>query len=260
MHKRSIIYLLIVAGIIIAVALDWHDKPRLINRPATKKTNTQSPAAKSAQQTPSYLTDKAGSLWVVVNKGRLLPQDYTPSNLVVPNIKLNESASSENMHLRSDASAALEQMANAAAADGAHLMLASGYRSYATQVTTYNSEVKSYGQAEADTESARPGHSEHQTGLAADLAPASGNCVITDCFANTTEGKWLAANAYKYGFIIRYEENNQSQTGYRYEPWHVRYVGTYLSGKLHTTNQTLEQYFSLKIYSDYPAQSEQLSD
>jgi D-alanyl-D-alanine carboxypeptidase len=162
------------------------------------------------------------------------------------------------MQLRSDSASALEQMVSSANKQSIHLMLASGYRSYVEQVSVYASEVKNNGQAGADKESARPGHSEHQTGLAADLEPASRTCEIDPCFADKPEGKWLAANAYKYGFIIRYQQTQESLTGYKYEPWHVRYIGNALANQIHQNGQTLEQFFGLAAYGDYPSTSYQL--
>jgi len=139
-------------------------------------------------------------------------------------------------------------------------MLASGYRSYSDQASVYSAYVSQSGVAQADTFSARPGHSEHQTGLAADIEPLSRTCEVEQCFENTKEGQWLAANSYKFGFVIRYQKNTQDLTGYEYEPWHVRYVGKYLALKLYRSGQTLEQFFSLPAYTTYPAQQLQLKD
>ena len=156
------------------------------------------------------------------------------------------------MQLRAETATALEAMAAAAKQDGIHLMLASGYRSYNLQKTVYNRNVAQLGQAKADTESARPGHSEHQTGLVADLEPLDRSCEIQACFADTPEGKWLAAHAHEHGFIIRYPEGKQAETGYIYEPWHVRYVGKSLSAELHKTPQaTLEAFFGLEKAGNY---------
>jgi D-alanyl-D-alanine carboxypeptidase len=106
--------------------------------------------------------------------------------------------------------------------------------------------VQSEGQAVADTQSARPGYSEHQSGLAADLEPASRKCEVDQCFGDTPEGKWLSANAYKYGFVIRYPLGLDNITGYEYEPWHVRYVGIALSTEMHDEGiLTLEQFFAI---------------
>jgi D-alanyl-D-alanine carboxypeptidase len=162
------------------------------------------------------------------------------------------------MHIRADTAVAMKQLFDGAAQSGLQLKLASGYRSYSTQKALYNGYVASSGQAYADASSARPGHSEHQTGLAADLEPASRNCEIQQCFGTTAEGKWLAANAYKYGFIIRYQEGKDRLTGYEYEPWHVRYIGADLATKVYKSGKTLEQYFGMTTYADYPATSYQL--
>lgn len=156
------------------------------------------------------------------------------------------------MHLRADTASALENMFTAAKSQNIDLMLASGYRSYSDQVSVYNSYVSQSGVTQADTFSARPGHSEHQTGLAADVEPLSHTCEVEQCFDATKEGLWLAANSYKYGFIIRYQKSTENITGYEYEPWHVRYVGIDLARQLHENNQTMEQFFGLSFYSTYP--------
>ena len=193
------------------------------------------------------------SIWVVVNKQRALePKNYAPTDLIIAKIPLRLGAASSEMQLRSPAAIALEQMAAAAEKDGAHLMIASAYRSYNLQVSVYGSEVKSFGQATADGESARPGFSEHQTGLAVDLEPTSRQCEITDCFATTVEGQWLAAHAAEYGFMQRYVAEKVAITGYRAEAWHFRYVGTGLSTELKKqAATTLEEFFGLAPAPDY---------
>ncbi|MEO8785122.1 MAG: M15 family metallopeptidase, partial [Candidatus Saccharimonadales bacterium] len=135
-------------------------------------------------------------------------------------------------------------MLDAAGQVGYTVTAASGYRSYNTQVSVYASEVNNYGQAVADSESARPGYSEHQTGWAVDLA--SGGCSITDCFGSTAGGRWVTDNAYKYGFILRYSAADTTITGYRAESWHFRYVGPSLSEQMHNQGvSTLEQFFGI---------------
>ncbi|MBI2592460.1 M15 family metallopeptidase [Candidatus Saccharibacteria bacterium] len=194
-----------------------------------------------------------GSLWVVVNKGRILPIDFAPSQ-VLPNVSLHYDASANDSHLQPDAAQALETMTSVAKKDGILLKLFSGYRSYSQQRSVYSNFVASQGQAYADVTSARPGHSEHQTGLAADVAATSGECDIEICFGDMAEGKWVAANSYKYGFILRYPKDKQNLTGYEYEPWHLRFVGIDLASQLYKTGETLEQFFNLPTYADYPAQ------
>jgi D-alanyl-D-alanine carboxypeptidase len=108
------------------------------------------------------------------------------------------------------------------------------------------------GQAEADRTSARPGYSEHQTGLAFDVEVSGGKCHLEKCLGETPDGKWVAANAYKYGFIVRYPEGKENVTGYDYEPWHLRYVGTDLASEMHTKSvQTLEEFFNISGGKNY---------
>jgi len=133
------------------------------------------------------------------------------------------------------------------------LNLQSGYRSYAFQSDLYNGYVRTQGLATADRQSARPGYSEHQTGLAADLGGTSApGCNVAQCFANTIEGRWLADHAYEYGFIIRYPADKESITGYEYEPWHVRYVGVALAAEMHRRGiETLEEFFNVTGGTQY---------
>ena len=141
------------------------------------------------------------------------------------------------------ANAALQEMFNAAAAEGFNLFVKSGFRSYSTQKSLYNSYVRRDGAAAADRYSARPGYSEHQTGLAFDINKA------TSSFAGTPEAKWLADNCYKYGFIIRYPEGKEAITGYIYEPWHIRYLGIETATEVYNSGLCLEEF--LGITSSY---------
>lgn len=199
------------------------------------------------------LTDPT-SIWVVADKHLPLePKTYAPNDLVVPTIPLRSNITTTEKYVRKVTAVALENMNTDAKAQGLAFNLQSGYRSYDFQVNLYNRYVQEQGQAVADSQSARPGYSEHQTGLAADLGSVSHpECDVEECFATTPEGRWLAANAYKYGFIIRYPQNMQSVTGYIYEPWHVRYVGVDLATQMHKQNvSTLEQFFELGSAPDY---------
>ncbi len=193
-----------------------------------------------------YSTHDPDSLWVVVNKPRAIdPIDYVPTDLIAPHVP-QRVPGNESMQVRAAVSKALDVMFADAKQAGIILMLSSGYRSYSYQVGLYDGYVKSMGQAGADKISARPGHSEHQTGLAADIEPASRKCEIDACFADTPEGKWLAEHAYEYGFIIRYPADKVDTTGYAYEPWHVRFLGIDLANELHKTGvKTLEEFFGL---------------
>lgn len=136
---------------------------------------------------------------------------------------------------------AFNSMQKDASKEGLNLYISSGYRSYYTQKTLYNNYVARDGVANADTYSARAGHSEHQTGLAFDLN------TIDESFANTKEGKWVSDNCYKYGLILRYPKGKENITGYMYESWHLRYVGVELATKLYNNGNwiTLEEYYGI---------------
>ncbi len=132
------------------------------------------------------------------------------------------------------------KLAQGAAKEGLNIYISSGYRSYNDQNTIYNGYCQGYGQATADTFSARPGHSEHQTGLAIDVN------IIDDSFAGTPEAIWIENHCWEYGFILRYPKGKQDITGYKYEPWHIRYVGSEISKKIHDAGGiTLEEYYGL---------------
>lgn len=252
--KRNLLLVLIVLVLIFAVIKHSHqDKTGTLPADSSVAGSTQSFNKKQ------YSINDPNSIWVVVNKGRILPSTYAPADLVVPNVPLRLSAGSPEMHMRQVTATAMEKMFQKAATQNIHLMVASAYRSYDEQIGLYNGYVRTQGQTAADASSARAGHSEHQTGLTADLEPASRNCEVEQCFGDTAEGKWLAANAYKYGFIIRYPKGQDKLTGYEYEPWHVRYVGVDLAKQIHKTGQTLEQFFGLPAYADYPGTSYQLA-
>ncbi len=199
-----------------------------------------------------YSTSEPASPWWVVNKTRPLPAGYEAVDLGVPDVRLRLGASSEQMQYSGQATPDLKEMFAAAKEMGVTLVFGSGYRSEALQRQFYNGYVASDGQAAADRLSARPGTSEHQTGLAFDATSASQQCHLETCFESTAEGTWLREHAYKYGFIIRYVKGKEAITGYDYEPWHMRWVGKELSQEMHRTGiQTLEEFFGLPAAPDY---------
>jgi D-alanyl-D-alanine carboxypeptidase len=235
----------LIVGISVIAMIAWH-----IGSNGSKSSSRSIVGSSFNKQ--QFPTDQARSLWAVINKGRILPSSYVPPGLSVPDVKLRLPASDPEMQLRADAAIAIKQLFTAAAARNIQLMLGSGYRSYTSQAQIYQSNVRTLGKKSADLVSARPGHSEHQAGLAADVEPVDRTCEFEDCFAKTPEGKWLAANSYQYGFIIRYQKGAVTQTGYQYEPWHIRYVGKSIAVEVHRTSQTLEQFFGLPAFSNYP--------
>jgi LAS superfamily LD-carboxypeptidase LdcB len=149
------------------------------------------------------------------------------------------------MHVSSTVAPSIQKLFAAAQAAGYPLVFASGYRSEAYQQQLYQSYVQRDGQAAADRYSARPGTSEHQTGLAFDVCAAGTSCDLEQSFGNTAAGKWIANNAHTYGFILHYLQGKEALTGYQYEPWHLRYVGPELATELHRQGLTPEEFFGL---------------
>lgn len=197
-------------------------------------------------QNEKQLVSKADDILIVVNKVRYLAKEYKPSDLVVPNISFSFDGDHEKKHMRREAANAIEELFKQAKEEGAILYAVSGYRSYATQERIFKNKVSSVGEDAANLLVARPGESEHQTGLAMDVTSNSAQLSLAESFGNTAEGKWVKDNAHRFGFIIRYLENKTEITGYSYEPWHIRYVGKGLAEKLYNEGITLEEYFDLE--------------
>ncbi len=195
----------------------------------------------------------AKSIAVIVNKQRPLnPIDYEPADLVV----LDSSDAFDNsrgLRLARPAAEALSAMAKSMHADGAgRLFLNSGYRSYGYQQELFDAKVVQYGLDGALIRSAKAGHSEHQLGLAADVSVTAQGCAIMHCFGETVAGQWIAANAWQYGFIVRYKEGFTETTGFTYEPWHLRYVGKTIAGAYHRGSyDTLEDFWQLPPAPNY---------
>jgi D-alanyl-D-alanine carboxypeptidase len=193
---------------------------------------------------PDADIDSADSDAVIVDKLRPLdPADYVPELVTLTVPYANQNAN----QLRPAAADALATMFAAYTDEtGLKMQSQSAYRSYAAQKTIYNRYVAQNGQAWADRGSARPGFSEHQTGLALDINALPSNCPIQDCFKNTPQGKWLAVNAWKYGFVLRYPDGYEKVTGYKFEPWHYRFIGVDLAADYHASGaKTLEEFFGL---------------
>ncbi|HSX44068.1 MAG TPA: M15 family metallopeptidase [Candidatus Saccharimonadales bacterium] len=227
-----------VAGIGAGIIYGLNHKP-LLPQSTTSVQTQQTPASQNFDKKQYSISDPA-SQWIVVNKQRPLdPKTYSPSDLT---------AVGNGQNLRMTAADAYKQLVAGAKAAGYTLVPESGYRSYVTQVSVYGNEVKNYGQAVADSESARPGYSEHQTGWAVDIATPG---CREDCFGSTDAAKWVLAQAADYGYIRRYVPDKSAITGYRTEPWHFRYVGKALAAELSRTGQTLEEFFDLPSAPNY---------
>lgn len=201
----------------------------------------------SAKIRPAAIDDPTSG-HIVVNKRRgLKPKTYRPSGLVQPRGIQNVNG----QPLKKSAARAVERMVKAARKDGVNFRIISGYRSYSYQKSLYNSYVSQHGRTWADKYSARPGHSEHQTGFAVDFGDMNG-CGLGTCFEKTKAGRWLAKHAWKYGFILRYPKGYTKITGYAYEPWHYRYVGKNTAKKMKQKKiKTLEQYRKLDAAPNY---------
>lgn len=213
--------------------------------PATEPPAPPSTAGPTATPTPApdpgngeAVVVRCGDPLAPLDKQHRLPADCIPHGLtLVPG-----AYSSGGHQLTAETVEALVAMLDAAAAEGHVMVVVSGYRSYTQQEATYNWHVNTFGQAYADRVSARPGHSEHQLGTTADLSSASVGFELTEAFGDTPEGQWLAENSWKYGFIISYPAGKEHVTGYAYEPWHLRYVGTDVAAEVQASGLTLHEF------------------
>lgn len=237
------------------IASEQTKQPNIIEQPlqqsteqsiitnSTSDTNSDAQAQPTeSKQIPAKSTwpvnisqQVASSSTVVVNKKHKLPDTYIPSPLV----------SIGGVQLRQDAKSAMDDLLAAASVAGYSLKILSGYRSYSYQANLYNSYVARDGKIAADTYSARPGFSEHQLGLAGDVGNSNGSCDLETCFGDSAAGKWIASNAQNYGFIVRYPRGKELETGYQYEPWHLRYLGIDIAKSVYSSGETLDQYYNI---------------
>ena len=174
---------------------------------------------------------------VLVNKYYYLDDNYVPDNLET----ISRKYALSNMRMVSEAKNAFEEMSKQAQKEKLNIIAMSTYRSYTYQVNLYNRYVKEDGEKKADTYSGRPGHSEHQTGLAVDVYNKEENYTN---FGKTKEFVWMQEHAHEYGFILRFPEGKENETGYTYESWHYRYVGIDIATYIHNNNITLEEYIA----------------
>ena len=224
------------------------ETPKIVEKPVTNNSNNQTqnnnsepaPSAPVVNQDGSFTTSKGfhgetrnGITYIdgvlIANKTYALPKSYAPGGLT------------------GETSNAFNTMKSAAAQEGISIWVASGFRSYDLQNRLWTNRKNKNGIAFADAGTARPGHSEHQTGLAMDIN------MVDDAFENTAAGQWLFKNAYKYGFILRYPKGKTGETGYKYESWHYRFVGVDLATKLYNDGNwiTLENYFGITSQYNY---------
>lgn len=239
------LFLVIIAGFLVIAALQINQiAPKLSGLPIHQKTLVNPKLAVTKFNPKKHSLTDADSLWVIVNKTHpLSPISYVPASL----------SSVHGGVVSTRMVADLDYMFEAAKKDGINLTIASSYRSYNYQVNLYNNYVATNGQAVTDTFSARPGFSEHQTGLTIDFGSISApQCNVADCYAETTAGEWLASHALDYGFLLRYPSDKQSVTGYKFEPWHYRYIGHYLADEMKKQKiTTLEEFFGVQGGKEY---------
>ena len=177
---------------------------------------------------------------ILVNKYYYLDENYVPNNLE----KINNQYALDNMKLVKEAKEAFEKLSKDALKEKLNIIAMSAYRSYSYQIDLYNRYAKNDGKEKADTYSGRPGHSEHQTGLAVDVYNKK---LPYTSFENTKEYEWMMKNAYKYGFILRFPKDKEEETGYHFESWHYRYVGIDIATYIKENNISFEEYYATKI-------------
>ena len=263
------LFLITIAGIATFGAFSYLDVQPSINQQAQIKTTLEQvkkiAAAKEAkkkepvyinlpgaQQIRAIVEDYSlqSSLWTLVSKTNSISTDYVPSPIQIASVATRTDKSEEERSVRSDIDIPLTNMFAAATVDGYELMIGSGYRSAKLQSTYFYSLANSVGETVANQTIARPGQSEHQTGLAVDISTIARNCYLDSCFGETADGQWLVENSYKFGFILRYPEDKVDITGYSYEPWHFRYVGIDLATALHESGLTLDEAWPYLVDAD----------
>jgi len=237
-----------------------HHRPQHSGRPTPDGTPHPTPPPRPTPSTPptpagvgfdatAKSVDDPASTWVVVNKSRALqPISYAPADLVYPDV-----AYVNRQPMRAEVADALVAMFRAGKQEaGLDFSVETAYRSFDSQTRVYDDDFARNGQAFADTDTARPGHSEHQTGLAVDISAVPAACSLDACFGDTPQGKWLAANAWRFGFLLRYPADKVDVTGYPHEAWHYRYIGETAAADMHDRGiLTLEEYAGLPAAPDY---------
>lgn len=182
---------------------------------------------------------------ILVNKQNKAPA--VPPTLVLPDVPPTKESIAENIYMQPVAAKALEELFSGAKQQDVILYATSGFRSYSTQKAIFDRKSQQRGEKAANSSVAKPGYSEHQTGLAMDVEGHSSLGIgLVDDFGETLEGKWLAQHCHEYGYIIRYPKGKSNITGYIYEPWHIRYVGKEAAAEIHALDITFEEYILLK--------------
>ncbi|MBR0598094.1 M15 family metallopeptidase [Clostridiales bacterium BAD-6] len=219
------------------------DNEDLENPPKEDRPPGDEPAQTENEKTRKALIQEAKEkgLLILVNKQHTVDRNYKPEDLKeIRYYAPDRSASSR--YMRAEAADAFHKLVEAAALENMELVMTTAYRSYDFQKTLFDNYVAKEGEEAANRYSAKPGQSEHQTGLSVDVTSASVGYQLTDKFGETKEGIWLAEHAHLFGFIIRFPEGKEAITGYLYEPWHIRYVGVEAATEIYEQGLTLEEY------------------
>ena len=244
------IVLLILLGIIFSIrgCAKHHQAKVKAKQEAQQKKSTdpaekaRKKAVKAAKKRENPLTEDTGDILMIVNKEYGLSEEYKPNDLTKVE-HCDFSVGSDECHqLKKEPAEAIEEMFAAAREDGYEIIMRTGYRSYGYQAALYESYKEKDGEEAADKYSARPGSSEHQSGLCCDVGIEGKDL---NAFEGTDESKWIADNSWKYGFVVRYPQDKEDITGYMYEAWHIRYVGKEAAKYMHEKNLTLEEYLEL---------------
>ncbi|MDR1320790.1 MAG: M15 family metallopeptidase [Gracilibacteraceae bacterium] len=257
-RRDGVIYFLTIIIFIVILALaacsgppateDQPEEPAPAEA-AEDPPEAETPPTVAVQTDPILSPEEAGiaenqdSIIALVNKNSHLTEDYIPADLEYVDIPFSFSERVEKRMLRHEAAVALAELVAAAKEAGLNIYGVSGYRSYNTQVSIFNYNVGRFGGEEAANRiSARPGESEHQTGLVMDVSTAAVNYTLEQSFDQTPEYAFIRDNAHNYGFVVRYPNGKEDITGYMYEPWHLRYFGPELATVLYEAGQTYEEY------------------
>lgn len=253
-HKLYIIIVLssvIVAGLIYLIFSGGTERIQSRNRRTPSPSSevisnspepsvTPSPAVTpEPSEEPADVTSD-DSITRIVNQSHPIDPSFVPADLVVPDVAMNNT-----QMIRQEASQPLKDLFDAASEAGYSLYLISGYRSYEEQVSLYYTYLERSGEDYTNRIDSHPGASEHQIGLAADIGTQDHACELNSCFADTGASQWLAENAWKYGWILRYPDGKEQITGIMYSPWNYRYVGTEAAQKIHESGLTMEEFYGL---------------
>jgi D-alanyl-D-alanine carboxypeptidase len=253
-HRRAAIVTLLAGAALLALALagcgsDAGATPAPSASPlAPTPTATATPVR---TPTPAPTPNPDAWLLPLVSKEDTLPADFVPQDLVTLPARWVAPGYGEQQLVR-PAADALETLLDAAHAAGLDIRVRSSYRSYATQQATFAYWVQQHGLAEAERESARAGHSEHQLGTTVDLSSASVAWDLDASFGQAPEGLWVAAHAWEFGFALSYPEGKEAITGYEYEPWHIRFIGRTQAAGWHASGLTLIEYLR-RVHATMPA-------